>query len=60
MEIGDLVALSARPGRVGACWSTVYHDWIRGGRTLVTDMPIVRPEHLIPPKAKLRRRYLAG
>jgi hypothetical protein len=41
-----------------------YHGWIRGGRTLVTGMPIVRPEHLIPLKAKawldLSARKAAG
>ncbi len=41
-----------------------YHGWIRSGRILVTSMPIVRPEHLIPLKAKawldLTARKAAG
>lgn len=41
-----------------------YYNWIHAGRTLVDGLPVLRPEHLIPLKAKawldLTERAAAG
>lgn len=41
-----------------------YYNWIHAGRTLIEGLPVVRPEHLIPLKAKawldLTERDAAG
>ena len=29
-----------------------YYEWARAGRTMINGLPVVRPEHLIPLKAK--------